>query len=121
MSAASISPDTGPAPLSRRLFRHLNAVVEPAVFLGLANPLPLGVGAVVVETTGRRTGRARRVPLLSARIGDTLLVSTVRSNSHWLRNLEADPSATVRLFGRDRKATAQVERGPLNVATLTLD
>ena len=105
---------------TQRFFRGLNAAVEPVVNLGIGNPLPLGFGAVVVETTGRISGRPRRVPLLSARVGDNVVVSTVRGDSQWLRNLEAEPSAQVRLFGRDRAATAHIKRGPLNLVTLSL-
>ncbi len=120
MSSTSTTRDPV-ADLTQQFFRRLNAAVEPLVGAGLGNPLPFGFGAVVVETTGRVSGKPRRVPLLSARLGDNVVVSTVRDDSQWLKNLEAKPSAKIRLFGRDREATASVKRGPLNVVALALD
>ena len=76
----------------------------------------------MVETTGRISGKPRRVPVLAARAGDRVLVSTVRGGSQWLRNLEVDTGRPrFSLFGCDREATAEVTRGPLNVAVLTVN
>ena len=121
MTSTSTDSGAGACPSVRQLFNRLNSLVEPTLSTGLGNPLPFGVGAVVVETTGRRSGKQRRVPLLSARFGGQLLVSTVRSNSQWLKNLEAKPSVRVQLYGTDRDAAAAVKRGPLNLALLSLD
>jgi hypothetical protein len=107
-----------PNTVTRQAFRTLNGVVKPALEIGIGNPLPIGVGAVVVETTGRTSGKPRQVPLLSMRLFDRLFVSTVRSDSHWLANLEADPNARVQLHGKFREATTAVSRGPLNVAVI---
>jgi deazaflavin-dependent oxidoreductase (nitroreductase family) len=106
--------------ITRRAFAALNRVVRPVVQAGIANPLPVGAGAVVLETTGRRTGLPRPVPVLSTRLGDTLTVSTVRSDSQWIRNAEADPNVAVWLGGNRRDAVATVTRGTLNMVRLDL-
>lgn len=107
------------APLTRTVFRTLNQVVRPVLATGLGNPLPIGAGAVVVRTTGRKSGLPRHVPLAAMRIGDKVVVSTVRSDSQWFANLEADDAAGVQLGGRFRDARASTTRGPLNVAVLS--
>lgn len=108
------------ADLAQRGFAALNSIVRPAVQGGVGNPLPVGAGPVVLETTGRRSGLPRRVPLLATRLGDTLNVSTVRTNSLWLRNIESDGDVAVWLGGQRRPATASVLRGPLNVVRIEL-
>jgi deazaflavin-dependent oxidoreductase (nitroreductase family) len=109
-----------PSELARRGFATLNSVVRPAVRAGAGNPLPVGAGPVVLETTGRRSGLPRQVPVLATRLGDTLNVSTVRSDSQWLRNIEADDRVVVWLRGEAREARASVARGPLNTVRIEL-
>ncbi len=106
------------ADITRDLFRTLNRFVKPAVKAGLGSPLPVGLGAVVLENTGRVSGKTREVPVLGFRVGDRVIVSTVRSDSQWLKNLEADDRAAVWYCGRRHAASASVRRGPLNVVTL---
>lgn len=102
-------------------FRTLNQLVAPFVELGVGNPPLLGVGPVMVQTKGRKSGLARRVPLLSARIGNTVIVSTVRPDSQWMANLQTTPTATVTLFGSERDADTEFTTvGPLRVAALRL-
>lgn len=107
-----------PDSLTRHAFRALNSVVRPALEVGIGNPLPIGAGAVLVETTGRKSGLPHQVPLLSMRLGDRLFVSTVRSDSQWFANLEVEPTARVRLNGSFREGKVAVARGPLNVAVI---
>lgn len=102
-------------------FRALNSLLQPMVRAGVANPLPIGTGAIVLETTGRVSGEKRLVPLLASRVLGRLAVSTVRSDSQWLKNIEADPSVRVWLYGTPRPATATVTRGPLNIVMLDLE
>lgn len=111
-------PDQPIPDVSQALFRTMNRFVKPLVKAGLGSPLPIGLGAVVLESTGRKSGERREVPVLGLRIGDRVLVSTLRSGSQWLKNLEADDEAAVWYCGKRRRAKATVRRGPLNVVTL---
>jgi F420H(2)-dependent quinone reductase len=89
-----------------------NDTVEQLVRAGIGSPLPLPIaaGIVIVETKGRVSGTARNMPLLAQRIGNRLLVSTVRPSSQWVRNLEADDSPRVVLNGKSRAVKAKVRR-----------
>ncbi len=118
MGVSTTSSNPAVPDVTQVFFRSLNRFVKPAVKAGLGSPLPLGLGAVVLESTGRVSGKAREVPVLGIRLGDTVVVSTVRSRSQWLKNLESDARAAVWFCGRRHPATASVQRGPLNVVTL---
>jgi deazaflavin-dependent oxidoreductase (nitroreductase family) len=102
-------PPAVPKAPARRLFQLINKIVEPLVRLGFVSP-HAGPGLVVVETTGHRTGLPRRVPLLGLRAGESVIVTTVRPNSSWVRNLEDHPQAEVWSGGIRRRATAEVHR-----------
>ncbi len=103
---------TSPAPTVARLeaeaLRAFNAVAEPLVRAGFGSPGVLPWGAVVLETTGRRSGRAHRVPVLATVLGDLLLVGSVRPGSQWIRNLAAEPRVHYWMNGRRRPARAVV-------------
>jgi deazaflavin-dependent oxidoreductase (nitroreductase family) len=82
----------------------LNPLVRAAARLGL--PLPT---VVLLETTGRRSGQPRRVPVGKALEGDTLWV--VAEHGHragYVRNIEANPRVRVRVGRRWRTGTARV-------------
>ena len=113
------SDDDGPAvDVQQHVFRAMNRFVRPLVKAGLGSPLPVGLGAVVLESTGRVSGVQREVPVLGLRVGDRVVVSTVRRNSQWVKNLEADERAAVWYCGGRHEARANVQRGPLTVVTL---
>jgi len=108
------------SPDARSAFQALNTVVRPAIRAGLGNPLPVGGGAVVLETIGRKSGLARQVPVLAVRRGNRVSVSTARSDSQWLANIEAEPSVGLWISGRRRDGRARVTRGCLNVVDIDL-
>ncbi|HSG91306.1 MAG TPA: hypothetical protein VLA56_18970 [Pseudomonadales bacterium] len=91
----------GPPP-----FGTLNRTLEPLVRAGIGAPLPLPLGwqpgLVVLEVIGRRTGRTIRVPLVAAAQRSLVLVTTVRRDSQWVRNLAHMDEATIWLRGRAR-------------------
>lgn len=107
--------------VTQALFRTLNTVARPLVRAGMGSPVPMAPGAVVVETTGRTSGLKREVPLLAWNNGCHLFVSTVRQDSQWVKNLEADPLATVWLNGKAWPAQSTLFRTPMGtVARLDL-
>src|SRR5207253_7806764 len=79
--------------LASNLFRTLNSVVEPVVRAGCFSPnLFTPTGLIVLETTGRRSGKPHRTPVLARLMGDHLIVRTFRGErSAWFRNLRANP------------------------------
>jgi len=89
-------------------FKTLNQIAEPLIRAGFGNPVCWPTGAIVLETTGRKTGRRHKVPLLAMRFGGFLVVSTVRRRSQWLKNLAMRPLTRYWLGGRLHEARAFV-------------
>lgn len=110
-----------PLPSVSSAFGTLNAVVRPLVKAGVGNPWPIGSGVVVLQTTGRRSGLPREVPVVAARLGNSVKVSTFRSDSLWLANIEASPDVAVWVGGKQVNGSAQVTRGFLNLVEIVLD
>lgn len=103
------------------VFGRLNKLVAPMVKAGVGSPLPIGGGMVVLATNGRVSGQRREVPVSAVRLGNRVVVATIRSNSQWYKNLEADPSASIWVGGRERAVKAELEQHvELNVAVLTM-
>jgi deazaflavin-dependent oxidoreductase (nitroreductase family) len=66
-----------------------------------------------ITTTGRRSGRPRRIEIVFHNIGGRIYISGIpaRNKRDWLLNLEAHPDFTFHLKGRpkaDLPATARV-------------
>jgi deazaflavin-dependent oxidoreductase (nitroreductase family) len=92
--------------LEAEFFRMLNRIVTPIVRAGFGSPGLFPLGAIVVETKGRKTGLPSSVPLMAARAGDLVIVSTVRRRSDWFKNLSAQPNVRYWLSGREVQARA---------------
>lgn len=79
---------------------------------GLLGHRLLGLPALLLHTTGRRTGRRRTTALIYARDGDRLLVVPSNGGADkapaWLHNLRAEPAVEVQVGRERRPGTATV-------------
>lgn len=90
--------------------------VHQAVYEGtrglVGHRILLGMPALMLRTTGRRTGRTRTNALVYGKDGDRLLVCASngghRKPPAWLLNLEADPEVEVQVKEDRFKAKARV-------------
>ena len=94
--------------VEKRFFRTLNRVAEPSIRLGIGSPWLVPVGAVVLETVGRKSGRTYRIPVLASEWRGVLVVSTVRGRSQWMKNVAVNPHIKLWLRGKKRGCTAHV-------------
>jgi len=66
-------------------------------------------GYAVIETIGRRSGQARRVPVGGGLRGNTFwLVASDGRAAQYVRNIEANSAVRVRVHGRWRNGTAHL-------------
>jgi deazaflavin-dependent oxidoreductase (nitroreductase family) len=87
--------------LSAKLF---NPLVLAAARAGLPTPT-----VVVLETTGRRSGKRRRVPVTRMVEGDTVWIVTEHGRrAGYVRNIEANPRVRVRAGRRWRSGRARI-------------
>jgi deazaflavin-dependent oxidoreductase (nitroreductase family) len=74
-----------------------------------------GSRLLVLTTTGAKSGQSRRVLLLFSKDGaDYVIAGTASGSTHdpaWLRNLEANPTPSVEVDGRQFNASATVAEG----------
>lgn len=86
-----------------RWFHRLANVSGMWIFFRL---LPVPRGFALLTVTGRRSGKRRRRPIRAIRDGATLyVVAILGERSDWLRNVRANPRASVRLSTRTRPVT----------------
>jgi deazaflavin-dependent oxidoreductase (nitroreductase family) len=95
--------------LEARFFRTLNRVIEPIAESGCFSPVFWPTGLVVLETTGRRTGKPHRNPVLAMLMDGHLIVRTFRGErSDWFNNLRANPRVAYWAGGERIAARATV-------------
>jgi deazaflavin-dependent oxidoreductase (nitroreductase family) len=74
-----------------------------------------GVYTLLLTTKGRRSGRARRTPLIYGHDGDRYVVVASKGGSddhpEWYRNLRADPEVAVQVAGERFPAQARTATG----------
>jgi deazaflavin-dependent oxidoreductase (nitroreductase family) len=99
--ALAIFERLAPRPLLRAYWKMVNPLVRP-----LAGFVP---GWAILETTGRRTGRAHRVPVGGRRRRDSFwCLAGHGRKADYVLNIEANPRVRVRTHGRWRRGTAHV-------------
>jgi deazaflavin-dependent oxidoreductase (nitroreductase family) len=76
----------------------------------VANPLMRRLPIqTLLETTGRKSGEARRTPLGGSKIGNEFwFVSEFGEKSQYVKNIKANPNVRVRLRGRWYNGTAHL-------------
>src|SRR5947208_15115256 len=109
-AAPARAKGAGAPDLASDLFRTLNSVVEPVVRAGCFSPnLFAPTGLIVLETTGHRSGKPHRTPVLAMLMDGHLIVRTVRGErSAWFKNLRANPDAAYWSGGQKIPARAEV-------------
>lgn len=92
----------------------LNNVVYRLSAGRVAGRLPSGAPLCLLTTVGRRTGRARTVPLLYVEQDNELVVVASRggmsTHPSWYLNVLANPEVAVQTAGRRRRAIARPTR-----------
>ena len=95
--------------LERQAFRALNTIARPPIQRGFGSPCLTPWGLVVLEHTGRQTGRTHASPLWALRLDHRVVVATYRkTRSHWIRNLKHQPETHLWMNGERKPVRAHV-------------
>ena len=86
------------------------------IFWAIFNPLARRLAGiapwwVVIETTGRKSGQKRQVPLARGPLDGNVawLIAVHGRHAGFVKNIEANPSVRFRLRGRWHDATASIQ------------
>lgn len=104
------APLTGYRRFRRRVIKAFWRIFNPLA-MPLAGRVPWWV---ILETTGRKTGKPRRTPLARGpRQGDTTWIVAVHgAHAGFVRNIQKDPRVRMQMSGRWHEGTATV--GPMD-------
>src|SRR3989441_5852273 len=91
-------------------FHTLNSVVEPVVRTRCFSPnLFAPTGLIVLETTGRRSGKSHQTPVFAMLMDGHLIVRTFRGErSEWFKNLRKNPDVAYWTRGEKKAARAVI-------------
>jgi deazaflavin-dependent oxidoreductase (nitroreductase family) len=74
----------------------LNPFIRALFRIGITPP-----GMALLETTGRRSGKVRRVPVMYYREGSVVwVIAQHGAHSGWVRNFQTDPHVRMRFKGK---------------------
>jgi deazaflavin-dependent oxidoreductase (nitroreductase family) len=97
------------AVLKRRASKFASVRLLNPVMVRLLEAGVLPRGWALLETTGRRSGQPRRVPVGDGLRGDTFwIVAEHGRHADYVRNIEREPRVRVKARGRWRTGTAHV-------------
>jgi deazaflavin-dependent oxidoreductase (nitroreductase family) len=98
--------------LKRRASKFASVRLLNPVMVRLLDAGVVPRGWALLETTGRRSGRPRRVPVGDGLRGDTFwIVAEHGRHADYVRNIEREPRVRVKARGRWRTGTAHVLPG----------
>ena len=95
--------------LKRRASKFASVRLLNPVMVRLLEAGVVPRGWALLETTGRRSGQPRRVPVGDGLRGERFwIVAEMGRRAAYVRNIEADPRVRVKVRGRWRTGTANV-------------
>ena len=109
---AGATPQRGGNARKRRAAKALTKRLVNPVMRAVLHRVPVGVGTVLLETTGRRTGQPRQTPVGNGLRGDDFWIVTEHGwDADYVNNIQNNPRVRVKLPGGWRAGTAEILPG----------